>query len=135
VVELAPQRASIRKDLGYAYLRVGENELAYGQFQEALRLAPEDTQAALEYEVAEERPLACLRLRPYLSLRFIGDTRVIIGAVSTQHLSPSSFIVGNGITTLPWRGITIWAEAGSAMSYVTATGCPITAAASTPLAT
>jgi tetratricopeptide (TPR) repeat protein len=64
-------------------------------------------------------PLARLRLNPYLSLRFIGDTRVTIGAVSPQYLSQSSFIVGAGLTTIPWRGITAWAEAGSAMSYLT----------------
>ncbi|HEY7388444.1 MAG TPA: tetratricopeptide repeat protein [Bryobacteraceae bacterium] len=64
-------------------------------------------------------PLARLHIRPYLSLRFIGDTRVTIGAVSPQYLSQSSFIVGAGLTTIPWRGITAWGEAGSAMSYVT----------------
>jgi Tfp pilus assembly protein PilF len=48
-IELAPERASIRKDLGYAYLRIGENELAREEFQEAMRLAPDDTQVALEY--------------------------------------------------------------------------------------
>src|SRR5579875_322925 len=48
-IELAPERASIRKDLAYAYLRIGENELARDQFQAAMRLKHEDTQVALEY--------------------------------------------------------------------------------------
>jgi Tfp pilus assembly protein PilF len=48
-IELAPERSSIRKDLGYAYLRIGENELAREQFHEAMRLEPDDTQVALEY--------------------------------------------------------------------------------------
>ena len=60
-----------------------------------------------------------IRLRPYLSVRFIGDTRVRIGVASPQYLSESSFIVGGGVSTVPWHGITGWAEAGSAMSYVT----------------
>jgi tetratricopeptide (TPR) repeat protein len=56
---------------------------------------------------------------PYVSTRFVGDTRVTIGAVSPQFLSESSFILGLGITTVPWHGVTAWAEAGSAMSYLT----------------
>jgi hypothetical protein len=47
----------------------------------------------------------------------VGDTRVTIGAASPQSLSESSFILGVGVSTVPWRGITGWAEAGSAISY------------------
>jgi hypothetical protein len=36
-----------------------------------------------------------------------------------EFLSESSFILGLGLTTVPWHGITGWAEAGFAMSYVT----------------
>jgi Tfp pilus assembly protein PilF len=56
-------------------------------------------------------------IRPYVSTRFVGDTRVTIGAASPQYLSESSFILGVGVSTVPWRGITGWAEAGSAISY------------------
>jgi Flp pilus assembly protein TadD len=48
-VEASPQRASIRKDLGYAYLKTGENELARDQFQIAMEMDPGDTQVAMEY--------------------------------------------------------------------------------------
>jgi Tfp pilus assembly protein PilF len=48
-IEAAPARPSIRKDLAYTYLKVGENELARAQFREAMRLDPADTQVALEY--------------------------------------------------------------------------------------
>jgi Flp pilus assembly protein TadD len=48
-IEVAPDRAAIRKDLAYVYLRVGETEAARDQFAEAMRLEPEDIQAALEY--------------------------------------------------------------------------------------
>ena len=58
-------------------------------------------------------------LQPYLSVRFIGDTRLTIGAAAPQYLSESSFIAGAGIRTVPWHNLTGWFEAGSAMSYVT----------------
>lgn len=48
-VEAAPQRAAIRKDLAYAYLKIGENLLAREQFHEAMLLDPADTQVAMEY--------------------------------------------------------------------------------------
>lgn len=44
-----PQRADIRKDLAYTYLKVGESEAARDQFGEAMRLDPADTHLALEY--------------------------------------------------------------------------------------
>jgi Tfp pilus assembly protein PilF len=48
-VEAAPARPSIRKDLAYAYLKIGENEAAREQFAEAMRLDPQDRHVALEY--------------------------------------------------------------------------------------
>jgi tetratricopeptide (TPR) repeat protein len=48
-VEAAPERAAIRKDLAYAWLKIGENELAREQFGEAMRLDPADFHVALEY--------------------------------------------------------------------------------------
>ena len=57
-------------------------------------------------------------VRPYISVRFIGDTRLTIGAASPQYLSESSFILGVGAATQTWHGATAWAEAGSAISYV-----------------
>jgi len=46
---LAPARSSIRKDLAYTLLKIGESERARDQFAEALRLDPADDQIALEY--------------------------------------------------------------------------------------
>ena len=46
---LDPRRASIRKDLAYTLLKVGESEAARDQFSEAMRLDPNDDQVALEY--------------------------------------------------------------------------------------
>ena len=48
-IELAPNRASIRKDLAYTLLKIGENEAARDQFAEAIRLDPADQHLALEY--------------------------------------------------------------------------------------
>ncbi|MGH9658922.1 MAG: tetratricopeptide repeat protein, partial [Bryobacteraceae bacterium] len=48
-VATSPGRASIRKDLAYAYLKTGETEAARDQFAEAMRLDPKDFQAGLEY--------------------------------------------------------------------------------------
>src|SRR5262249_34589661 len=53
-------------------------------------------------------------LHPYISVRFIGDTR---GAVMTtaglgpQYLSERSAIVGLGLATPVWRGLSAWFEA------------------------
>ena len=48
-IDAAPARASIRKDLAYTYLKVGENILARDQFHEAMTLDPGDTQVAMEF--------------------------------------------------------------------------------------
>ena len=48
-IEAAPKRSSIRKDLAYTYLKIGENILARDQFHEAMMLDPADTQVAMEY--------------------------------------------------------------------------------------
>jgi Tfp pilus assembly protein PilF len=60
-----------------------------------------------------------LPIHPYLSLRFIGDTRQTIGTAAPQYLSESALIAGIGMATVPWRGITAWAEAGNAIGYLT----------------
>jgi hypothetical protein len=61
-------------------------------------------------------------LLPYASVRFVGDTRETEGATSPgiapQYLSESSFILGVGVRTVPWNGITGWFEAGSAVGYL-----------------
>jgi tetratricopeptide (TPR) repeat protein len=57
-------------------------------------------------------------VHPYISMRFVGDTRGTIGAASPQYLSESSFILAVGAATRPWHGVTAWGEAGSAISYL-----------------
>ena len=58
-------------------------------------------------------------VQPYVSVRFIGDTRVAIGGASPESLSESSFILAGGVRTAPWHRVTGWFEGGSAISYVT----------------
>ena len=48
-IALAPDRPSVRKDLAYTQLKVGETAAARDQFAEAMRLDPGDDQVALEY--------------------------------------------------------------------------------------
>ena len=48
-IEQAPGQPSVRKDLAYTYLKIGETDAARDQFAEAMRLEPADEHVALEY--------------------------------------------------------------------------------------
>ncbi|HSP69310.1 MAG TPA: tetratricopeptide repeat protein [Bryobacteraceae bacterium] len=57
-------------------------------------------------------------IRPYASLRFIGDARgaVRLGVnISPQNLSERSVIAGLGLATPVYRGLMAWFEAGEAL--------------------
>lgn len=69
-------------------------------------------------QIKTEFKLGKLPFRPYLSTRFVGDTRRTTGGALPQYLSESAFIIGAGISTRYWRGLMAWAEAGSAVSYL-----------------
>ncbi|MCC6857890.1 MAG: tetratricopeptide repeat protein, partial [Bryobacterales bacterium] len=69
-------------------------------------------------QVKTSLKLGNLPLEPYVSTRFAGDTRRTTGGALPQYLSESSFIFGIGLASLPWRGLTAWGEAGSAISYL-----------------
>ena len=64
-----------------------------------------------------------LPVHPYLSLRFVGDTRGAIGpengGIAPQYLSESALIPGIGVATNVWHGLLGWAEAGSSVGYLT----------------
>jgi hypothetical protein len=52
-------------------------------------------------------------------VRFIGDSRGSFGLREfPQALSESSFILALGLSTKPWKGLMLWGEAGSAISYL-----------------
>ncbi len=59
-----------------------------------------------------------LPVRPYISVRFAGDSRRTTGSVSPMYLSESAFIVGVGLRTPSWNGVMGWVEAGSDVSYL-----------------
>ncbi|MBM3746256.1 MAG: tetratricopeptide repeat protein [Acidobacteria bacterium] len=69
-------------------------------------------------QVRTEIRLGQLPVRPYLSVRFIGDTRRTTSEALPQYLSESSFLLATGLTGSPWPGVTLWAEAGAAASYL-----------------
>jgi Tfp pilus assembly protein PilF len=61
-------------------------------------------------------------LRPYVSVRFIGDARGNVESgpsLGPQFLSERSMILAAGVATVPWRGLTGWFEAGEAFRYRT----------------
>jgi hypothetical protein len=69
-------------------------------------------------QVRTEVRFGRLPVRPYLSLRFIGDTRRTTSEALPQYLSESSFLLAGGLSGSPWPGVTLWAEAGAAASYL-----------------
>ena len=56
-IAAAPDRTSLRKDLAYTYLKIGENDLSRDQFAVAMRLGPADT------HVASSSPSSLMRRR------------------------------------------------------------------------
>jgi len=69
-------------------------------------------------QVKTELRLGRLPFRPYVSLRFTGDTRRTTSEAVPQYLSESAFILAVGVATRPWRGFTLWAEAGETAGYL-----------------
>jgi hypothetical protein len=57
-------------------------------------------------------------VHPYVSLRFIGDTREYAPGAAPESLSESSFILGVGVATNVWHGVVGWVEGGTAVSYL-----------------
>ena len=73
-VDAAPSQASIRKDLAYTYLKVGENEAARDQFAAAMRIDPADFHAALEYAfLCNETKMQAEARRVFDRIRVKGD--------------------------------------------------------------
>lgn len=57
-------------------------------------------------------------VRPYLSMRFVGDARGSVKQPYAQYLSETAFILGAGIATPVYRGLMGWGEACAAVSYL-----------------
>jgi hypothetical protein len=64
--------------------------------------------------------------RPYLSVRFVGDTRESLpgGGPTPLYLSESAFIVGAGLASRTWHGVMAWGEAGESMGYLSGHALP-----------
>jgi hypothetical protein len=73
-------------------------------------------------QVKMELKLGKFPLHPYISTRFVGDTRDTQGSTlsnpTPQYLSETSFIFALGVSTTPWHGATGWFEAGEAVKYL-----------------
>lgn len=69
-------------------------------------------------QLKTEVKLGRLPVRPYLSARFIGDTRRTTSETLPQYLSESSILLAAGLAGSPWPGLTLWGEAGQAASYL-----------------
>ena len=72
-------------------------------------------------QMKSEIKLGNLPIRPYFSVRFVGDTRVRTDTYPIQSLSESSFIIAGGAATRYWHGAMGWFEAGSSVGYQTGT--------------
>jgi tetratricopeptide (TPR) repeat protein len=71
-------------------------------------------------QIKTEFKLGSLPIHPYLTTRIIGDTRNTTDATPTlgpQFLSESSVIIGVGIATANYKGLSAWGEAGEAIRY------------------
>jgi Tfp pilus assembly protein PilF len=70
-----------------------------------------------------ELRLAWLPVRPYISMRLLGDLKGTLDAgIGAQYLSERSVIFAAGLATGPWHGTTGWFEAGEALMYREAPG-------------
>ncbi|HEY7338361.1 MAG TPA: tetratricopeptide repeat protein [Bryobacteraceae bacterium] len=69
-------------------------------------------------QIKTEARLSFLPLRPYVSLRFVGDLRGSIQtAFGPQFLSDRTAILAAGLATIPWHNLTGWFEAGEALFF------------------
>jgi Flp pilus assembly protein TadD len=70
-------------------------------------------------QIKTELRLPHVFLHPYVSARFIGDTRgaVNIADLGPEYLSERSVILGVGVATNTWHGATGWFEAGESLRY------------------
>ena len=78
-------------------------------------------------QVKTEIRTGALPLRPYLSMRFVGDARGSVNQPNqpfSQYLSETAFILGAGVATPVYRGVMGWGEAGAAVSYLRRTDQP-----------
>ncbi len=69
-------------------------------------------------QIKTDMRLGKLPFRPYISARFVGDTRRTTSEAAPQYLSESAIILALGMSTRYWHGLMGWGEAGTAISYL-----------------
>ena len=106
-IALAPQRASIHKDLAYTLLKVGSNDAALDQFAAAMRLDPADQHVALDMRFSATRPNS-------RSPR--GASSTVFAKTATPRPRPLS-----RISTNPWHdGIARWQKLSKCRQTISA---------------
>jgi Tfp pilus assembly protein PilF len=101
-IAAAPTRSSIRKDLAYTLLKVGESEAARDQFGEAMRLDHADTHVALEYA------FLCFETKKQAEARRIFDRIRKAGDPASAATAEQAF---QNIDTPLRTGIERWSKA------------------------
>ncbi len=110
--EISTQAMRSYQNLAPQFRRVTHNFWAYPFFSSRWSSVFGYAQFKTEFRVDR------LPFRPYLSTRLAGDARRRSGGVAPQFLSESSLIAAAGVRTPTRRGVTLWAEAGQAISYL-----------------
>jgi tetratricopeptide (TPR) repeat protein len=110
--DISTQAMRSYENLAPQFRRVTHNFWAYPFFSSRWNSVFGYAQFKTEFRV--ER----LPVKPYLSMRLAGDARRRSGGAAPQFLSESSLIAAAGIRTPTRRGVTAWAEAGQAISYL-----------------
>ena len=110
--ELAAQARESYQNLAPQFRRVTTTLWTYPMFSTRYQDLFNYAQLKTEFR------LGAVPIRPYLSLRFVGDLKQRTGGPRPEFLSESSLIAGVGLRTIPRRGVTFWAEAGEAISYL-----------------
>ena len=111
-VKVAEQAAQSYRNLAPQFRRVTTTLWTYPVFSTRYHDLFNYAQLKTEFR------LGSLPIRPYLSLRFVGDLKQRTGGQQPQFLSESSLIAGAGLRAQPYRGVTLWGEAGQAISYL-----------------
>jgi Tfp pilus assembly protein PilF len=70
-------------------------------------------------QVKTELRLPRWLVHPYISARFVGDTKgsVFVANLGPEYLSERAVILAIGLATNPWHGMTGWFEAGESLRY------------------
>ena len=113
---IAGQARQSYDNLAGQYRRVSTTAWMFPFFSSRFKDVFQYAQIKTEFRIGE------LPVRPYVSLRFVGDARQQSSGRQSggapQFLSESSVIAGVGLRTPTYQGVTLWGEAGGAFNYL-----------------